>query len=157
MQLTESISEILKHAIKSEVLARQYYQRTTKMTSDHRIRILFSNLADDEMRHESDLRSIYHMLVGEEAPEQIIQTSETIGFAISDAIGVLKTALEREERAKNYYRFLAVQADKEEAREILLRLESEEERHYDLIEMELKGRTGQIWPQPELSRWLRND
>lgn len=156
--MTESVSEILKDAIKAEVLACQFYTRSQRQVSDREVLALFASLADDEAGHESELRMLYRDLVGEDAPAQVIQASaEKTNPIPHDPMAILRMAMGREERARNIYRFLAAQIDDQRAHGLLMRLESQEERHYDLLEMELKGRRAQPWSQIELDNWVRDD
>jgi len=153
----ESLAQILKDAIKVEMLAANFYSRGADSSTNTEIVALFGSLRDDEIQHESALRELYRELLGREAPPQIIQIPEDVPLPAGDAEAILRLAMEREDRARNYYRFLAVQADALDAKELLTRLESFEEHHYELLEMELKGRRRQPWSQPELDNWVRDD
>lgn len=150
--MSDTLKTILKTAIQVEINGYTAFQRMARETEDDNGRRMFHQLAQDEIEHRELLeKQLAHLEAGgvltvvhipPSRIEKLIpairekqqRTKGGSGLGETDA---LKTALDLERKAADFFREKAAEVDAPEAREMFIRLAEWEDSHFELIQAEL--------------------
>lgn len=160
------LAAILKTAIEVEVNGYKTFKRFADQTKDDHGKRMFNRLAQDEIEHEEILRKQLNNLSeggswqGIQIPpsrvEKLIpairdKTKRVKGESGLGEVDALKTALDLERKAADFFRAKAAEVSNSDAKELFNRLAEWEEAHYELIQSELDNinNTGLWFGLPE--------
>jgi len=141
---TAQARELLKQAVKSEIDGQRFYKFLAGKTTNADARRKLSGLADDEIRHEKALRSMYKNIYNEELtelPEKGVGVLSQF-FANPESredlseVQYIDMAIEAELAATNYYKEEAQRAKTDQFRKIFEGMAAEEFSHYELLQAE---------------------
>ncbi len=112
------ISDILKYSIKIEHESMLFYKNAATLAVDADVKALLAELEAEEVKHESRLAGILDSTpdgdasgFSRESLDRLIQNRAIVPGA--DARQVLKTALEREEHTRDFYRSVSTMTNLE--------------------------------------------
>jgi rubrerythrin len=138
--------EVVGMAIRSEEDASKFYGHISKMIANGVVRTKYENLAKEEVNHGKLLMELHKQMSGTEAkPPRIPGEPETAeGGAVPEEIAgsledLLKLAIQREEKAKNFYRKAAAETTDPSAERILQYLADVEHGHALMLKNELEA------------------
>lgn len=154
MSPQEALSrEVLKQAIVAEIDGQRFYTKLANSTENKEAKRKLTNLAEDEMRHESILINIYEKLHGED-----------VGDLPTDGIGVLSKffrenedkknlteiqyidlAIEAELAATKYYKEGALEAPNEDIKDLYENMAAEEYGHFESLQAEKDALSGNYY------------
>ncbi|MGM0446494.1 MAG: ferritin-like domain-containing protein [Bacillota bacterium] len=135
--------DIYQFAIDFERENRKYYEECAENVEDESIKSVFLELSAEEAKHERIVKKLrdkenvddldFDIIskvnkvfseIKEEIPDKVMPT---------DQVDVYRTALDMEEKSKDFYSEKAEEIDDNNAKEVLLRLSKEEKKHEDII------------------------
>jgi len=138
--------EVVGMAIRSEEDAAKFYGHISKMIANEVVRTKYENLAKEEVNHKKMLMDLQKKLSGMDAKfPRIPGNPETAeGSAIPEEITdsleeLLKLAIKREEKAKNFYRKAAAETADPSGERILHYLADVEQGHELMLKKELEA------------------
>lgn len=138
--VNEKLQEILEFAIKSEKDAVAYYAYLQAKAKDKEVKQLFAELIAMEKNHAKLLESIDLSQIEKFEVPKIVdlgisdnmkEVEDLEGLTYQDAIVL---AMKREKDAREMYLRLADQCESESARNLFLKLASEEAKHKLMLE-----------------------
>ncbi|WP_457742883.1 ferritin-like domain-containing protein [Thermococcus sp.] len=134
--------ELLSYWIRGEYEEAETYwklaERAKELGLPEEVVQTFKRLGDESKRHGDELYEIYREQYGEDLAEVKIASLEAthvLGkfWKVEDLPDVLQNAMEAEKLAETIYRKLAEECNKDELREIYLRLADIERGHYEAL------------------------
>ena len=146
------LATILKTAIEVEENGYKTFQRFAKETEDASGKKMFERLAKDEIEHREILeKQLKHISEGgswqsihipPSSVEKLIpairdKTKRTKGESGLGEVDALKTALDLERKAAQFFRDKAAEVSNTEAKALFNRLAEWEDAHFELIQSEL--------------------
>lgn len=138
--------EVIGMAIRSEEDAAEFYGHISKIIDNDLVREKYRQLAKEEGNHRKMLVKLYERMSGiPERPPRIPGTpttaeSGTVPPEIADSLeALLGLAIEREQKAKDFYSKAAEQATDLSGRNILLYLSDVEHGHALMLKRELES------------------
>lgn len=157
MATTQDLVELITKAIEVEKNGLSTYLKYARLTKEVTGKDMFILLASDEYEHMRLLEDMLENVTkGQEVnlPEKIDlsivekvvpklrkKARVTVGQAGADELTALKTALDMERNAIEYYQRLHDSLKDEQLRSIAHRLVEMEEGHYDMIQMQIDSVT----------------
>ncbi len=135
---------VLDFAIKMEEDGRQFYEKMAAEADDPELKIIFTLLAEEELRHQHTLQSMKN----EEEPvnvesrlmERAKSTFQKL-MAKKGASGILRRdpdgylhSIKTEENHVRLYVDMAKKEKREQVKELLLRIAEEERRHLNIMQ-----------------------
>jgi len=153
--------EVIGMAIRSEEDAAKFYGHISTMTKNDLVRAKYRQLAKEETGHKKVLLNLYGKMTDtKEPPPKIPGEPDTAeGGAVPDEISgsledLLKLAIDRERKARDFYRNAAAQATDLSGERILRYLSDVEHGHELMLKNELEAYlrdtqwyTGEEWPE----------
>jgi len=141
---------IAKEAIKLEINGRIFFQKAAEMTHSKLGKKMFKKLANDELRHLNDFKDIFSPIVGNEDWDKMVKEENSKGMAPvikdllhnlekgdrSSELEAIKIGMELERKAIVFFSKIIKQLDDPQIKEIVGKIQSEEEFHYDLLQAE---------------------
>ncbi|MCP4569788.1 MAG: ferritin family protein [FCB group bacterium] len=142
--------ELIKNAIVAEIDGQKFYKFLADKATNVDARRKLTNLAKDEIRHETILIKIYKDLFDEEVENLPNQGVSVLSRFFSDRretepineIQCIDMAIEAELAATEFYKSSAESADNDEIKDIYAQMANEEFRHYELLKAEREAVTG---------------
>lgn len=135
--------DIYQFAIDFERENRKYYEECAENVEDESIKSVFLELSAEEAKHERIVKKLRDKENVEDLDFDIIprvnevfsEIKENIPNKVmpNDQVDIYKTALDMEEKSKDFYSEKAEEVEDKKAKEILLRLSKEEKKHEDII------------------------
>jgi|SRR6056297_1542780 len=135
--------DIYQFAIDFERENRKYYEECAENVEDESIKSVFLELSAEEAKHERIVKKLRDKENVEDLDFNIIprvnkvfsEIKENIPNKVmpNDQVDIYKTALDMEEKSKDFYSEKAEEVEDKKAKEILLRLSKEEKKHEDII------------------------
>ena len=161
MEKTLTSLEVIGMAIRSEEDAAKFYGHISTMTENDLVGAKYRQLAKEETGHRKVLINLYKKMTNSaEPPPGIPGEPDTAeGGAVPDEISgsledLLKLAIEREQKARNFYKDAAAQATDPSGERILKYLSDVEHGHELMLKNELEAYlrdsdwyTGKEWPE----------
>jgi len=141
MEKFGSVSEVLDFAINREVEARDFYVKLAGMVEKPEMAKVLSDLAEEEIEHKEKLEAV-------KAGEVLIDEEEVGNLGITDYVAdvephakmsyvdLLVVGMKKEEKSRKLYKDLASAAQKQELKDIFLKLAQEEAGHKLRFEVE---------------------
>jgi rubrerythrin len=131
--------KILEMAIANEVAARDFYQSICEKTGDKSLKVLFSELAEEEQKHKNFLEGFltgtkpFHFaeVIDYKVAETIDKPRPSIDMKPADAIGL---AMKEEEEAMRLYQGLAGASTDSDQKQTFLTLANMERSHKARLE-----------------------
>lgn len=151
MQPNEALSrEVLKQAIAAEIDGQRFYTQLANRTSNKEAKRKLTNLAEDEMRHESILSDLYEKLYGEEVSDLPTEGVSVLSkFFRENAdkedlseVQYIDLAIEAELAATKYYKEGALEAPNEDIKELYENMAAEEYSHFESLQAEKDALSG---------------
>jgi rubrerythrin len=153
--------EVIGMAIRSEEDAAKFYGHISTMTENELVGAKYKQLAKEETGHRKMLVSLYKKMSNTtELPPRIPGEPDTAeGGAVLDEISgsledLLKLAIKRERKARDFYKDAAAQATDLSGKRILRYLSDVEHGHELMLKNELEAYlrdsdwyTGKEWPE----------
>ena len=153
--------EVIGMAIRSEEDAAKFYGHISNMTENELVSAKYRELAKEEAGHRKVLVNLYKKISNTiENPPRIPGEPDTAeGGAVPDEISgsledLLKLAIERERKARDFYKDAAAQATDLSGERILRYLSDVEHGHELMLKNELEAYlrdsdwyTGKEWPE----------
>jgi len=153
--------EVIGMAIRSEEDAAKFYGHIAQMIENELVQEKYRHLAKEEANHREILVKLYQRMAGtDERPPKIPGDPETAeGGAIPEEIAdsleaLLRLAIQREEKARDFYQSAARTATDLSGQRILQYLADVEHGHELMLENELEAYlrdtewyTGKQWPE----------
>ena len=135
--------DIYQFAIDFERENRKYYEECAENVEDESIKSVFLELSAEEAKHERIVKKLRDKENVEDLDFNIIprvnkvfsEIKENIPNKVmpNDQVDIYKTALDMEEKSKDFYSEKAGEVEDKKAKEVLLRLSKEEKKHEDII------------------------
>lgn len=134
-------------AIEKEKAAIEFYLVAAGMATQHKARVMFQQLACDEVEHLVDLFKRFHQLRPKRgtilplrfrwARKAVQEAKEYVSEGLSDR-RALEIALEREKRSIEWFNKAIGETKDQDLKELLLELAGDEERHFSMLHAEYK-------------------
>lgn len=129
-----SLSDILQFAINEEKEAYQFYTQQARKTVDLELKLIWEQLATDEIKHKAQLSNILEL---EENTQAFFSNLKMIDFekveipqkSFSGEEKIILQAVENENEAYFMYKNLADRVNDEKSKNILLTMANEELKH----------------------------
>lgn len=131
----KSVEEVLEYAIKSEENANAFYTAWSKKVEDRALAVVFTELADEEMKHKEFLLGVKEGETLKPAEKEIIDlkiSDYTVDVKAStdmDYQDALTLAMQREKEAYKLYAGLAANCADAGIKETFFALAQEEAKH----------------------------
>lgn len=135
--------DIYQFAIDFERENRKYYEECAENVEDESIKSVFLELSAEEAKHERIVKKLRDNENVEDLDFDIIPRVNKVFSDIkenipnkvmpTDQVDIYKTALDMEEKSKDFYTEKANEVENSKAKEVLLRLSKEEKKHEDII------------------------
>lgn len=135
--------DIYQFAIDFERENRKYYEECAENVEDENIKSVFLELSAEEAKHERIVKKLRDKENVEDLDFDIIPRVNKVFSDIkenipnkvmpTDQVDIYKTALDMEEKSKDFYTEKAEEVEDKKAKEVLLRLSKEEKKHEDII------------------------
>mgnify|MGYP006288893799 CR=1 FL=1 len=135
--------DIYQFAIDFERENRKYYEECAENVEDESIKSVFLELSAEEAKHERIVKKLRDKENVEDLDFDIIprvnevfsEIKENIPNKVmpTDQVDIYQTALDMEEKSKDFYSEKAEEVEDKKAKEVLLRLSKEEKKHEDII------------------------
>lgn len=143
------VEDILKYAIRIENESQIFYKATLQHASDDAVKVLLTELAAEEVKHEQRLSDILQDVQGLEfsnfdrtSLDKLISTA-SIGND-DDQEGVLRVALEREKNTRDFYAQILTMTNLEaNIIDVFEELHTQEQGHFQRITSRLKKLSSQ--------------
>ena len=141
MAKLKSIDDVLDFAINREIEAQAFYLRLADIVETPEMAKVFSDLASEELEHKAKLQAV-------KAGQISIDEEKAGNLGITDHVksvephskmsyvDMLVVGMKKEETSRKLYSDLARLAQKQELKEIFLKLAQEEAEHKLLFEIE---------------------
>ena len=142
MEKLNSIDEVLDLAIDREIEARDFYMKLADLVENPEMVKVLSDLASEELEHKAKLEAI-------KAAGEIGMAKEAVGnlcityhvkdvkpYAKMNYVDLLVVGMKKEEASRKLYTDLATIAQKQEVKDIFLKLAQEEAEHKLRFEIE---------------------
>jgi erythrin-vacuolar iron transport family protein len=153
--------EVIGMAIRSEEDAAKFYGHISTMTENDLVRAKYRQLAKEETGHKKVLVNLYTKMTNAKGPPPKIpgEPDTAEGGVVPDEISgsledLLKLAIDRERKAKDFYRDAAAKATDLSGERILRYLSDVEHGHELMLKNELEAYlrdtqwyTGEEWPE----------
>jgi rubrerythrin len=153
--MAKTLNDILDVAIFEEINAQKFYRIISEKVKNIHLQKFFLSLANEEYGHEWILRDMKDMKLFDGSVEIDEKSFERIEGAhiIDDAgpiegmtiVRAMQIAMKREKKATEVYGHMAESAAHEEIMKLFIRLATDEQRHFNLINQKYKiykGRKG---------------
>ncbi len=142
--------QLLKEAVKSEIDGQRFYNYLAEKATNVDARRKLTNLAEDEVRHEKALRSIYKKIYGDELTEVPAKGVGVLSAFFDNPEGredmtemqYIELAILAELAATKYYKEEAKDATDEEFKKIFEGMAAEEFSHFELLQAEKDALSG---------------
>ena len=141
MEKLGSIDEVLDVAIDREIEARDFYMKLADMVENPEMVKVLSDLASEEMEHRAKLEAVKAgaIIIGEKAVGNLgitCHVKEVEPYTKMSYVDLLVVGMKKEEASRKLYTDLATIAQKQELRDIFLKLAQEEAEHKLRFEIE---------------------
>jgi len=153
MSMAKSLNDVLDKAIFEEMNAQKFYKIMSEKAENKHLEKFFISLANEEYRHEWILKDMKEMELFDGSVEVDEESLEMIeGAHIIDDAGsiegmtlmrAMQIAMKREKKALEIYGKMAESASHEEVMKLFIRLATDEQRHFDMINQKYKTYKGQ--------------
>ena len=158
---TNEMVRVLKTAIEVEENGYTTFKDFAEKTENPDARRMFNRLAQDEIEHKELLqkqldhleagKSIQAVIIPKSAVESLIpqirdKAKRTKGESGASETDALRTALDLEKKAADFFRQKADETDSQELKDMFIRLAEWEDSHFELIQSELDNiRNTGLW------------
>jgi len=141
MKKLRSIDEVLDFAIKREIEAQDFYMELADFVENPEMAKVLSDLASEELEHKAKLEAVKagEISIGEEAVSNLgitCHVKDVEPYAKMSYVDLLVVGMKKEETSRKLYTDLATIAQKQELRDIFLKLAQEEAEHKLRFEIE---------------------
>jgi rubrerythrin len=143
MIMTKTLNDVLDVAIVEEINAQKFYRIMSEKVENKHLKTFFISLANEEYSHEWILKDIKEMELFDGSVEVDEESLKKIEGAhiIDDAgsiedmtlIRAMQIAMKREKKAVEVYGKMAESARHEEVMKLFIRLATDEQRHFNMI------------------------
>ncbi|MFQ5645967.1 MAG: ferritin family protein [bacterium] len=149
MSSSSKLTEVLKLAIEFEKEGREYFLKAVERTSHPLGKKMFKSLADDELAHMKQVKSLYDSMVEKgNWPDKLPQERSTLKTVFEEAmenidknvkgteddISVLEEALKLEIKGNSFYHDLYIKAAGKKEKEFFQALANEEAEHFEILQ-----------------------
>lgn len=154
MSPKEALSrEVIKQAIVAEIDGQRFYTQLADRTNNEEAKRKLTNLAQDEMRHESILIEVYKKLHGEEVGDLPTEGISILSKFFRDnenkenlsEIQYIDLAIEAELAATKYYKEGAETAPTEDIKKLYENMAAEEYGHFESLQAEKDAISGNYY------------
>jgi len=141
MEKFSSIDEVLDLAIDREIEARDFYMKLADFVENPEMVKVLSDLASEELEHKAKLEAVKagEIDIDEEAVGNLgitCHVKDVKPYAKMSYVDLLVIGMKKEEASRKLYTDLAAIAQKQELRDIFLKLAREEAEHKLRFEIE---------------------
>ncbi|MBN1755857.1 ferritin family protein [bacterium] len=139
--------EAIKTAINMEKEGQAFYESWSQKSKDPLAQKMFRKLAEEEKEHLATFQKIFDVLTGSREWREVVHKSafqpaitvfdkalEKKGNIAPTELEALNAAMTAEREAIQYYGKISDDTDDPTGKEILNKIKSEEEYHYDLLQ-----------------------
>jgi rubrerythrin len=133
------MGKVILEAIGHEIIEREFYQALAKKVKNPLVRRKINGLADDELEHRQTLSRLYWAQTGMEPGkmESSMADSENIDIEKMSLPELLEIAMEKEKKASEEYRRMAVETRDQRTSAFLEYLSDFEMEHFEKLAAEL--------------------
>lgn len=138
--------EVLGMALRSEEDASKFYGRIAKMIRNDLVRAKYESLAKEEVNHGIMILNLYKQMMGSDdklprvpGEPQTAERGTAEGNASDSLEDLLKLAIGREKKAKEFYLEASEKAIDPSGRKVLYYLSQVEEGHEEMLKKELEA------------------